>query len=255
MKDEIDLHAAGISQSPDVASWAKTLRITDIACTPAGGFVITFDRPIPDSWKWPSAPPPSTDNFQWTVWIFLNIGGIWQGAGFVQMWQGRAQGDRSLPPLFADVDGAPGWTRWWGDVRRLWPTMVDHVPIPGESIGILVSAGNGRDTRDVTSVAERSNVVLFPVRASDDGHMVYLDDAPPVDPPVTVPPVVVPPVPSQPPATDALSARLDEMEAQNEARYHLLSMQLANLLPPIYEGTVSVPYLGTGHVVLTPKVP
>jgi hypothetical protein len=234
MTDQIDLAAADLEHSPDVARWAQTLRITDIRCTAAGGFEITFDRAIPDSWKWPSAPPPSTDNFQYTVWIVLRLGDRWVGAGFVQMWQGRAMGTRALPPLFADVDDVPGYRNWWGDPRRLWPTMVDHVPVDGEHIGILVTAGNGRLTDGVTSVAERSNVVLFPVRATDDGHVVYLD--PPVDPPV------------DPPAPPASDPRFDAIDRQLAA----ITDRLQH--PPVYEGQVAIPaWLGTGKVTLTPK--
>lgn len=242
MTDQIDLQAALLSRSPDVASWAKTVRITAIRCTVAGGFEISFDRAIPESWKWPSAPPPSTDNFQWTAWIFLQIGGVWQGAGFVQMWEGRAMGTRALPPLFADVDGVPGYRNWWGDPRRLWPTMVDHQPIAGEQIGILVTAGNARLTDGVTSVAERSNVVLFPVRAGDDGSVVYLDSEPPVEPPVD------PPAP--PP--EVSNALLVKISAQLETIQGQLA-SLAGRPAPSYEGSVKVPYLGSGAIVLTPK--
>lgn len=242
MTDQIDLQTALLSRSPDVAQWAKTVRITSVRCTAAGGFEIGFDRTIPDTWKWPSAPPPSTDNFQFTVWIFLQLGGVWQGAGFVQMWQGRAMGTRALPPLFADVDGVPGYRNWWGDPRRLWPTLVDHVPIAGEQIGILVTAGNARLTDGVTSVAERSNVVLFPVRAGDDGHVVYLE--PPGDPPVD------PPV--DPPPPDVSNALLVKISAQLDALQGQLTA-LAGRPAPSYAGSVKVPYLGTGAIVLTPK--
>jgi hypothetical protein len=190
MTDAIDLQSLLISRSPDIAGWMPTVAITRVRCSAAGGFVIDFDRPIPASWKWPSNPAVPSDNFQWTAWLLLQIGGLWQGAGFVQMWDGRAQGTRALPPLFADVDGVPGYRNWWGDPRRLWPEMVDYVPADGDQIGILVTAGNARLTEGITSVAERSNVVLFTIHADDSGDVAYGDVVPPIvidPPPVTTP--------------------------------------------------------------------
>lgn len=253
MTDAIDLQSVLITRSPDVAGWAKTLRITRIACTAAGGFVIDFDQVIPDRWKWPSAPPPSTDNFQFTVWIVLKIGGLWQGAGFVQMWQGRPMGTRALPPIFADVDGVPGYRNWWGDPRKFWGAMSEYLPADGDQIGILVTAGNGRLTDGITSVAERSNVVLYTLRANDAGNQVYLDADPapdPVEPPVVVPPSVPPIVPPEG-AVAALFAELDEIKtAIAEVKGFLLAQALKT--PPLDAYVVKVPYLGTAPIVLIP---
>jgi hypothetical protein len=246
--DAIDLREAHISHSPDVAGWMPTIRITRVSCTAAGGFVIEFDRPVPDRWKWFTGNPANpNDNYQWTVWMIVHVAGAWLGAALVPMWQGRTMGDRAIPPLFADVDGAPGWTRLWGDVRRPWGAMSDYVPQAGEAIGILVTAGNGRLTSGVDlehglSVRERSNVVTFTLHADDSGDVIYLDDGP-----VTAP--------DHPPATPGETP--DPPDLRLEARLATIEAQLAQVLAmkaPTYEGTVAIPaWLGTGKVTLTPK--
>lgn len=253
VKDAIDLAAAVFHSSPNVRAWPATLRITAIDETPAGGFAFEFDRAIPESWKWPSNPDVPSDNFQWTVWAFLNIGGTWHGGGFVQMWQGRAMGGRarSLPPLFQDVDGAPGWTRWWGDVRRLWGEMSTVQPKSGDVIGFMVTAGNGRLTDGVTSVAERSNVVTFRIVDTDDTGMIYAPDGP-LDPPV-VPPVDPPPVPSGDLAN--VLAALANMEKRQTARHQELMATLQRLIPAVYDGTFAIPYLGKATALLIPRPP
>jgi hypothetical protein len=151
MTDQIDLHTVECIASPPVADWPITVAITGIDMDLHGGLTLSFDRPLPESWKFPFNPENSADNVQFTV------GAVVQdryAAGFVQMWQGRTMGDRSLPPILA------GYQDWWGDPRHLWGPMSDYVPRAGDRVGFFVSAGNGRLTTAVTSVAERSNVVV-----------------------------------------------------------------------------------------------
>lgn len=194
MKDQIDLSHAQIEQSPaDIASWPITVGITEVDCRPQEGFAFQFDRVIPDSWKWPSNPAVQSDNFQWTAWAFIKAGDLWIGAGFVQMWQGRPMLQRALPPIFADDEGVPGYVNWWGDVRRLWPSMAGYIPKPGDQIGLMISAGNARLRGDVTSVRERSNVVLVTLVANDTMQQVFSGDPTPV--PVPIPPTPIPPPP------------------------------------------------------------
>lgn len=255
VKDAIDLGAAIIHSSPDVRSWPATVRITVIDETPAGGFAFAFDREIPESWKWPSNPADPSENFQYTVWAGLKIGDVWHLAGFVQMWQGRAMGGRSraLPPLFQDVDGVPGYKDWWGDPRGLWGEMSVVVPRSGDVLAFMVSAGNGRLTGGVSSVAERSNVVLFRIVDTDDTGVSYAADGPIEPPPVVVPPPVNVP-PSEGTADVAqLWTAIADMERRQASRHLELMAAIAAFAPPIYDGTVQVPYIGKGAVTLTPR--
>lgn len=65
-----------------------------------------------------------------------------------------------------------------------------------------------------------------------------------VDPPVVVPPVDVPPAGPSPEMgmLSLVLTKLDDLEGLIRA-----------LKPPVYEGTVQVPYLGSGKITLTPK--
>jgi len=180
MADAFDLHTAITHASPaDIADWPITVSITSVNEDPRGGFELLFDRVLPESWKWPSNPAVPSDNFQFTVWSFVQVGGQWHGAGFVQMWQGRSMKAGALPAMFAINDGVPGYVNWWGDVRRLWAEMSSYVPRAGDQVGFLVSAGNARLVQGVTSVRERSNVVLVTLAASDVLSVVAGRTAPP----------------------------------------------------------------------------
>lgn len=248
--DAIDMHALQADGSPDAGAWPATLAITRIRCTAAGGFELTFDRAVPESWKWPSNPAVPSENYQWTFWIVRKLLGLWVGAGLVQYWQGREQGTRGLPPLFASVDGAPGWTRLWGEGNK-WPLM-GGAPTDDEPIGIFVTAGNARKVRDVTSVAERSNLVLFTVHGDDSGDQTYSVDPSPIV--VDPPPVVDPPAPAT-----TVQAQLDAMRQQltmfNGTISALTDALVALRIPPLY-GTIDLPkWLSSGAVVLTTTPP
>jgi hypothetical protein len=177
MTDQIDLHTVECIASPPVADWPITVAITGVDMDLHGGLTLSFDRPLPESWKFPFNPENSADNVQFTV------GAVVQdryAASFVQMWQGRTMGDRSLPPILA------GYQDWWGDPRHLWGPMSDYVPRVGDRVGFFVSAGNGRLTTAVTSVAERSNVVVVTLPPFDLGSFRF-DGAPSVPPPESLP--------------------------------------------------------------------
>lgn len=166
--DDFDLHTAVIeSSAADIADWPITETITRIQEDPVGGFNITPTPALPATWKWPFAGEGSSDNVQYTVWAFVKVGGVWHGAAFIQMWEGRSMTDGSLPAIFT----ANGYKNWWGDVRHLWGTMSDYVPVAGDQIGFLLQAGNGRLRGDVTSVKERSNVMLVTLPADDTGDL------------------------------------------------------------------------------------
>jgi hypothetical protein len=176
MTDQIDLHTVECIASPPVADWPITVAITGVDMDLHGGLTLSFDRPLPESWKFPFNPENSADNVQFTV------GAVVQdryAASFVQMWQGRTMGDRSLPPILA------GYQDWWGDPRHLWGPMSDYVPRAGDRVGFFVAAGNGRLTTAVTSVAERSNVVAVTLPPFDRGSFRF--DGAPIQPPEPTP--------------------------------------------------------------------
>lgn len=246
-----DMSRLVIHQSPDVRTWPQTVNIIAIRETSRAGFALTFDRSIPESWKWPSNPAVPSDHFLYTVWFCARLSGVWHGAGLVQMWEGRPF-TRAIPPLFPDVDGAPGFTRLWGDARRLWGELSNYVPVPGDMLGIMVSAGNARLTDSVSSVPERSNLVLFPITASDEAAVVY----PPPDMPGPVPVPVPPgPPPGPPPVAVPTAQALDLVRL--EAKIDEQTALIVRLYGAVNElaalhlvGPVRMPYLGTGQADL-----
>lgn len=182
MADAIDLRTGWISNSSprDIGQWPVTLAITRVRETARGGFELTFDRPIPDAWKWASNPANPAENFAYTVWAaVLGVDNLWRAAGVVQMWQGRTMGDNSLPAMFTVHDGVPGWTNWF-------PWLAGYMPRPGDALGLLVSAGDARNNPGVTSVRERSNVVIVRLPLNDEGDWTF--ELAPGPTPVPVPP-------------------------------------------------------------------
>lgn len=181
-QDALDLHTVAMPHSPPVADWAQTLKITQLDMDPRAGIALTFDQAVPDRWKWFSNPAEPADNFQFTVWACVQRTYC---AGFVQMWAGRSMTDGSLPAILS------GYPNWWGDARHLWDSMSDYRPSPGDEVDFLVTAGNGRLRSDVTSVAERSNVVSIRLPAGDSGHFVFGAAAPPSTPTQTPAPMII----------------------------------------------------------------
>lgn len=195
MNDAIDLSTALVVNAPaDIASWPITRTITQLTMRTPEGLSFDFDQVLPEAWKWRSNPEDPEDNYQYTVWPVVQINGQWVTSGIIQMWQGK---EATGAPLLSDFA-----KNWVYDDR--WGPLAHHQVSVGEVIGFFVSAGNGRGQPGVSSVRERSNVVLVHVPAGDQG--IFRFDAPPV----VLPPVVDPPVtnPPQPPQGDRLEGLL-----------------------------------------------
>jgi hypothetical protein len=137
--------------------------------SPTGGISMIFSPTLPNSWKWYTGS--GGDNYQYTVWACVQLP-QWACAGFVDMWQGRAMGDGSLPPILSQ------YVNWWGDPRHLWGAMSSYVPKAGDQVAFLISAGQARLTGGVTSVRERSNVVVVTLPAGDSGSFTFSAGAP-----------------------------------------------------------------------------
>ena len=153
--DQMNLGLATVYNSPrDVASWPITTRITRlemVGCN--GGLAMTFDAQN----TWPDYTPPGWDGpLQYTVWAVVNVNGQWTTAGYIQFWRGRENTGAPILPLSC---GFP--VNWAYDGR--WGPMNGYRPSVGEAMGFFVTAGDGRNTDGVTSLRERSNVVVVPL--------------------------------------------------------------------------------------------
>ena len=159
--DQLNLGSAAVYNSPaDIASWAVTGAITRLDMSPSAGLSFQFTTQN----SWPDVVPPGFSGpLQYTVWAVVNINGQWNTAGFIQMWRGRPSTGAPILSNFA--------TNWAYDAR--WGPMAGHQPSPGEQMGFFLSAGDARGITTVTSVRERTNVVVVPLPAGDSGSFTF----------------------------------------------------------------------------------
>jgi hypothetical protein len=158
--DALPLSSAAVYNSPaDIGSWPATGTITQLNMSGAG---LTFQFSTQNSWP-DVVPPGFSGPLEYTVWAVVNINGQWNTSGFIQMWRGRAS---TGAPILADFA-----TNWAYDAR--WGPMAGYHPHVGELMGFFVSAGNARGDGGVSSVRERSNVVLVALPAGDQGSFSF----------------------------------------------------------------------------------
>jgi hypothetical protein len=155
--DQMNLAEATVYNSPaDVASWPITTRITRLqmlGCN--GGIAVTFGAQN----TWPEYTPAGWDGpLQYTLWAVVNVNGRWNTSGFIQFWRGRENTGAPILPLGC---GFP--VNWAYDHR--WGPMNGYRPSVGERMGFFVTAGDARNVPVVTSVRERSNVVVVDLPA------------------------------------------------------------------------------------------
>ena len=159
--DAINLSQAAVYNSPsNIASWAVTSKITSISMSPSTG--LSFEFTTKNSW--PDVIPPGFEGpLQYTIWAVVNIGGRWDTSGFIQMWRGRPS---TGAPILSD------FSRNWAYDSR-WGPMAGYQPHAGEQMGFFVSAGNARNEGAVSSLRERSNVVIVSLPAGDSGYFPF----------------------------------------------------------------------------------
>jgi hypothetical protein len=240
MSDGFDLSTVEIHNSHDVRNWPVTATISKLEFRPTGVHVEHTRNMGPASW--PDFTPPGWDGpLQYTLWIFLRIGGRWHGSGCIQFWR-TCQENGGPPEEFAK--------NWYYAPER-WAPMTGHQPAPGELVGFMVSAGDARNN-GVVSVQERSNLVAIPFPASG---AVYLPtaapDTPTIDTTPATPPVtpVTPFVPHVPEGLEDLRREIAELARKVDV--------LLTRSAPVYRGTLpGVPALGVpaGTVVLKPEI-
>ncbi len=267
--DLIDLGLVEWHHTPaEIADWPRTVRIRQVDCTAAGGFVLALEPYPPEHWT-SHEPHDPTFNILFSVCAAVQdrTTGTWHAAAFVDFWNGRAMGDGSLPALFAerpDNRGVlrPGYTNWWGDVRRPWGAMSDYVPQPGDPLGLFVVAGDVRlkDSLPPLQVRERSNVVVVALTPDDEIHVGFIADGP-LEPPNGP----TPPTPPAPPTGDPIGLQLQHLEGllkqleDANARRHVelvnaIARGAAALERVVLAGSVKI-FGGTGAIELRVRPP
>lgn len=159
--DQMTLSSATVWNSPaDISCWPATTKITRLEMSPTTGLSFQFSAQS----SWPNYTPPGWDGpLQYTVWAVVKVNGTWQTSGFIQMWRGRVS---TGAPIIAEFG-----LNWAYDAR--WGPMDHYQPSVGEQMGFFVSAGDARGQGVVTSVRERSNVVVVPLPAGDSGVFTW----------------------------------------------------------------------------------
>src|SRR5579871_4496709 len=159
--DQMNLASAHVYNSPpDIASWPATGCITRLDMSSSAGLSFQFTTYN----TWPDYLPPGWDGpLEYTVWAVVNQSGTWNTSGFIQMWRGRPS---TGGPILAE------FARNWAYDSR-WGPMAGYQPHAGEQMGFFLSAGNARGVTTVTSVRERTNVVVVPLPAGDNGSFTF----------------------------------------------------------------------------------
>jgi hypothetical protein len=171
-RDAIDMSQVVVYNSPaDIASWPVTGAITQVNIDPTLGVYVTsntvsapYSSPPPLAGQWPQPATGASQGLQYTLWAVVEISGTWYTSGFVQMWIGRP--GTGSKPIGTD------WSQNWAYADR-WGPMRSYVPTPGSQMGFFLSAGNARGQTDVTTVRERTNVVLVTLPANDTGVFTF----------------------------------------------------------------------------------
>jgi hypothetical protein len=79
------------------------------------------------------------------------------------MWRGRGSTGAPILAEFA--------RNWAYDAR--WGPIAGYQPHAGELMGFFLSAGNARGVTTVTSLRERTNVVVVPLPPGDNGSFAF----------------------------------------------------------------------------------
>jgi hypothetical protein len=166
--DQMNLSLAAVYNSPaDVASWPATAAVTSLTFAHGTGVTIHFTKEN----SWPVYTPPGwAGGLTYTVWAVVKVNGRWNTSGFIEMWPGRAGTGAGIvsPASCGATDFACNWAY---DSR--WGPMAHYNPSAGEQMGFFVSAGDARGVGTVTSVRERSNVVVVALPPADSGSFTF----------------------------------------------------------------------------------
>jgi hypothetical protein len=188
MNDAVNVEDLVFHSSPDPKLFRKTVNIKSISFDSNLGVGFEIE---PDNW--PNYVPPTWQGpITCTLWAGFYVDNLPHVAGFMQYWRGRQW---SGAPIMG-VDVASGKLQWnvnWAYDNR-WAPLNHYVPVAGNKMIFFLTAGNARKGSagaepDITSVAERSNIVMIDIPPANENKVFTFDGViePPKPPPVTPP--------------------------------------------------------------------
>lgn len=163
--DQINLQTAVLHSSFDVRGFAPTVTLTAIEFKRGTGIWPIFTpRPAP----WPSQVPPGWDGpIQYTLWAFVQVGGVWHGGAMLEFWADRDHtGANWLEPAPDGPNaGLNNWQANWAyeSRRPFLGAMCDYVPQAGDLVGFMLTAGDCRSPIAMPTVSERTNTIIVPL--------------------------------------------------------------------------------------------
>jgi hypothetical protein len=152
----IDLATVVYHESVDVSGWPVTKTITSVQLSPSSGEGVKLTmapyNPLRDADSWPDFIMwPPDGHLRWTLWLFVRFGGQWHGAAVLEFWCDREWSGAPLLTNYVDwIYPNPG---------SPWGEMGDYVPVEGDTVGFMATAGDLRRHKDYLTVNERTNVV------------------------------------------------------------------------------------------------
>lgn len=177
--DMVDISTAVVHNSPsDIASWPITHGIDAMSMRPLRDPLEGLSFKSSAQSAWPSFIPNGWEgSLEYTVWAGRKFDGVYHISGFIQMWASRPS---TGAPILTDFA-----INWAYDNR--WGPLHGYNPKVGDEMIFFLSAGNARGQSGVTTVRERTNVILVDLPEGDMHDWTFDHVVPPVITPIPTP--------------------------------------------------------------------
>lgn len=211
MTDAIDIHAVTFYSPVSVTEYTPTVDLQGVEFAPADdrGVKLLFDR-TQVNLRWPDFRVPGwTGDLQWTLFAGFQVNGQWQMGGFHEFWGSRGGAPREWTGAHPAVVVNGLVTHWqlnWAYDRKRFGDLCGVAPYEGLPMALMMVAGGARPgTSNHVTVAERSNIIVVPLRMS--GREMARVEVPEPTPvpgpePQPIPEPIPQPVPAPVPSVD-----------------------------------------------------